>query len=110
MGFQRIKMSLLLLLIAGLLLGTAGCINNTPENTTEKTAKYTDMLGREVELTTDVKRIIAVRYMDIYYLAAILGKELDDKLLSLGMSYAQNDIDGYKKFSEVYKNIDKLAI
>ncbi len=109
MGFQRIKMSLLLLLIAGLLLGTAGCINNTPENTTEKTAKYTDMLGREVELTTDVKRIIAVRYMDIYYLAAILGKELDDKLLSLGMSYAQNDIDGYKKFSEVYKNIDKLA-
>lgn len=73
------------------------------------TAKYTDMLGREVELTTDVKKIVAVRYMDIYYLAAVLGKELDDKLLSLGMSYAQNDIDGYKKFSEAYKNLDKLV-
>lgn len=71
--------------------------------------KYTDMLGREVELAKDVKKIVAVRYMDIYYLAAILGEELDDKLISLGMSYAQNDIDGYRKFSEVYKNLDKLV-
>ena len=26
------------------------------------------------------------------------------------MSYAENDIDGYKKFSEVYKNLDKLIV
>ncbi len=74
MGFQRIKMSLLLLLIAGC-CWTAGCINNTPENTTEKTAKYTDIWA-EVELTTDVKRIFAVRYMDIYYLAQFWVKSL----------------------------------
>lgn len=79
------------------------------EKTAPKTAKYTDMLGREVELTTDVKKIVAIRYMDIYYLSAILGKELDNKLISLGMSYRQNDIDGYKKFSEVYKNLDNLV-
>lgn len=86
--------------------GSAARVPDTGEESGK--AKYTDMLGHRVELSADIRKIIAVRYMDIYYLAAILGDELDDKLLSLGMSYAQNDIDGYRKFSEVYKNLDKL--
>ena len=134
MKSQKIKITIQALLLAALLLfGAAGCAGgNAPAadipagggaaaetsaaepaagdgQAPAKTAKYADMLGREVELSTDIKKIVAVRYMDIYYLAAILGKELDDKLLSLGMSYAQNDSDGYKKFSEVYKNLDKLV-
>jgi iron complex transport system substrate-binding protein len=104
-----------LLLVSMLLFTAVGCgsakspTSDAAKDSAPKTAEYTDMVGRKVVLKTDVKRIVAVRYMDIYYLSAILGKELDDKLLSLGMNYKQNDIDGYKKFSEVYKNLNKLV-
>lgn len=135
---KKIRSTISLLLLTGLLLLTAaGCgstkapaVNgpestapvsvepsNSPESTetadageAPKTAKFTDLMGREVELTTDVKKIVAVRNMDFYYLAAILGEEFDDKVISLGLEFKEKDIDGYNKFSEIYKNLDNMAI
>jgi iron complex transport system substrate-binding protein len=46
--------------------------------------------------------------MDIYKLAAILGDELDDRLIAVGTSFKKGDIDGYKKFSEKFKNLDNI--
>jgi iron complex transport system substrate-binding protein len=75
-----------------------------------KTATYTDMVGRKVKLTTNIKRIVLVRTMDIYMLSSILDKELDTKLIAVGTSFKASDIDGYRKFSQVYKNLDKMKI
>jgi iron complex transport system substrate-binding protein len=125
MKFMKIKGTIsLFLLIFVFFLTATGCgdsktstnsdivSTNAAEATKseKKTAKYTDMLGREVELTTDMKKVVAFRNMEFYYLSAILGKEFEDKVLTLGLEFKQKDIDGYKKFSEVYKNLDKLAI
>lgn len=116
MKSSKFKVIISTFLVVLLMLVTAvGCSSKSSsvsgsekESESTKTVKYTDMVGREVELTTDIKKIVAVRYMDIYYLSAILGDELDDKLISLGMSLEKNDIDGYKKFSEVF-NLSNLS-
>lgn len=77
------------------------------ENAGTKT--YTDSLGREVELSTDIQKIVCVRYMELNMLAAMLGDDFDDKVISLGMSVEENDFDNYKKYSEIY-DLDKLNI
>jgi iron complex transport system substrate-binding protein len=75
-----------------------------------ETATYTDMVGRQVTLKKDIKRVAILRTMDFYAIAAILGNELDTKLVAVGESFKNSDIDGYKKFSEVYKNLDKMTL
>ena len=113
MRLPKMKATISVLLVCVMFATITGCskgkISEGEAAVTSQTVTYTDMMGRKVKLAKDIKRIVAVRYMDIYYLSAILGNELDDKLISLGMNYKQNDIDGYKKFSKVYKNLDKLA-
>jgi iron complex transport system substrate-binding protein len=74
--------------------------DSTTSDSKAATKVYTDMAGRQVELSTDIHKIISVRYMEVYMLAAILGDELDDKIISLGVSLKDNDNDGYKKLSE----------
>lgn len=107
-----------LLMILVLILVFTGCSSqnsttaptSAASDTSAKTAVYTDMLDRKVTLTTNVKRIVLVRTMDIYMLSAILGKDLDTKLVAVGQSFQGSDNDGYKKFSEIYKNLDKMTV
>jgi iron complex transport system substrate-binding protein len=116
MSLSKSKVNFLALLLAGMLLFTVmvtGCNSRmtsaTPAATAAKTAVYTDMLGRQVTLTTNVQRIVLIRTMDIYMLSAILGDELNDKLIAVGESFPQSDIDGYQKYSKVYPNLAKLV-
>lgn len=69
---------------------------------------YVDMLGRKVSLKKDIERIGLVRTMDIYLQSAILGDQLDDKLVAVGTDFATGDADGYRKLSETLK-LDKLV-
>ena len=102
------------LLVAGILAGLPLSAGGTKDvsgktETTAGTVVYTDMLGREVRLKKNIGRIISIRYMEMYLMAALLGDELDERVISVGMSYKDNDIDGYKKFSEAY-DLDKMAV
>ncbi len=81
-------------------------VRDTLEDTST-TKIYTDMTGREVELSADIRNIVCVRYMELNLLAAILGDEFEDKVISLGMDVKENDCDNYNKFSEIY-DLSKL--
>lgn len=120
MKLPKIKAKILGLLLAFIVVLTSvGCSsktassenasNITSSGAASKTVEYTDMMRRKVTLKRDVKKIVLVRTMDIYMLSAILGKELDNKLIAVGQSFKQTDIDGYKKYSEVYHNLDKMT-
>lgn len=67
-----------------------------------KTKTYTDMAGRQVTLSTDIKKIVTLRYMDTNILAAILGKDFDKKVISVGQDLKANDIDMYNKYSQTF--------
>lgn len=101
---KRKVLSLLFILV--MVISIAGCgtaakkeesIKDTP-----KTKKYTDMAGREVTLATDIKKIVTLRYMDTNILAAILGKDFDKKVISVGQDLKANDIDMYNKYSQTF--------
>ncbi|RII34395.1 ABC transporter substrate-binding protein [Clostridium chromiireducens] len=94
----------MLISIAG--CGTAG--KSDKAASAPSTAVFRDMLGREVTLSTNIKRVALVRTMDIYMLSSILGKELDAKLVAIAQSFKEGDIDGYNMFSKVYKNLDTM--
>ncbi len=103
--FSRVIGSLVLAL---LLSFCTGCSRGA-EPSAAKTVTYTDMAGRRVTLPANVRRIVLCRTLDIYKLAAILGDELDAKLIGVGIDFAQCDSDGYRKFSEVFTNLDRIA-
>lgn len=113
MRIKKVVLSLLLVVIV--LVSMSGCGTTTKKeesakNTAETAAKtktYTDMAGRKVTLSTDIKKIVLIRSMDVYYMSAILGKEFDKKVVGLGLSFKDSDIDGYKKYSEVF-DMDKI--
>ncbi len=121
MKLQGIKRSISALLAVLLLLTAAGCSGNTasPAAGTEaastgtevkqEVAKYTDMMGREVELKKDIQRIALFRPRDIFTLAAILGEDLQGKLVTLGTDLKTDDIDSFNKLSEVYSGLDSLV-
>lgn len=105
-----------LLLIVMVVLSLAGCnttaakndTSNTTAETTAKTKTYTDMAGRKVTLSTDIKKIVTLRYMETNILGAILGKDFDKKVISLGQDLKTNDIDLYNKFSQAF-DMDKIV-
>jgi len=106
---KRKVISLLFILV--MIISMVGCgtaIKNSEASSTPSTAVFTDMVGREVKLSTNIQRIALVRTMDIYMLSSILGKELDTKLVAVGQSFKTGDIDGYNMFSKVYKNLDDM--
>jgi iron complex transport system substrate-binding protein len=108
-----------LLLVFALVFTVAGCSStaktstasagSSASDTSAKTAVFTDMLGRKVTLTTNVQRIVLVRTMDIYMLSSVLGNQLDDKLIAVGESFKESDIDGYNKLSQAFHNLDKMV-
>lgn len=107
---KRKILSLFFILI--MLVSITGCgttsTNKEAAKDTASNAVFTDMLGREVKLSTNIKSIALVRTMDIYMLSSILGKDLDTKLVAVGQSFKTGDIDGYNMFSKVYKNLDNM--
>jgi iron complex transport system substrate-binding protein len=54
-------------------------------------ACYTDLVGRTVCVSRDIRRIVLPRSKDIYLLAALLGDELPDKLIAWGPDIAKHD-------------------
>jgi iron complex transport system substrate-binding protein len=106
------KMILGLLLIVTIIVSSAGCGTTAKKEETAKntavTKTYIDMAGRKVKLSTDIKKIVTLRYMETNILGAILGKDFDKKVISLGQDLKTNDIDLYQKFSQTF-DMDKIV-
>ncbi|AJA47331.1 ABC-type Fe3+-hydroxamate transport system, periplasmic component [Clostridium pasteurianum DSM 525 = ATCC 6013] len=108
MRIKKVVLSLLLVVIV--LVSISGCGTTSAKNeavnataaTTAKTKIYTDMAGRKVTLSTNIKKIVTLRYMETNMLGAILGKDFDKKVISLGQDLKTNDIDLYNKFSQTF--------
>lgn len=76
---------------------------------TATTAVYTDLAGREVDISADVQRIILLRSRDIYELSAILGDEISEKLVGWGPDLKNKDNDGYQKFLEAFPKLNSIT-
>ena len=104
MDMKRKMLSLLFIVV--MLVSLAGCgttsKNEEAAKYTAKTKTYTDMAGREVTLSTNINKIVTLRYMDTNILAAILGKDFDKKVISVGQDLKANDIDMYNKYSQTF--------
>ncbi len=102
--------TLLMILVLVLILVFTGCSsqNLTTEptsaasDTSAKTAVYTDMLDRKVTLTTNVKRIVLVRTMDIYMLRHF-RQRFGYKIGGSRTKFPRQRIDGYKSFLKYTK-------
>ncbi|WP_368487973.1 ABC transporter substrate-binding protein [Clostridium sp. BJN0013] len=101
-----------MLFIAVMLISLVGCGTTARKEETAKntpaTKTYTDMAGRKVKLSTNINKIVTLRYMETNILGAILGKDFDKKVISLGQDLKTNDIDLYQKFSQTF-DMDKIV-
>ncbi|APM39791.1 ABC transporter substrate-binding protein [Clostridium kluyveri] len=101
-----------MLFIAVMLISLVGCGTTAKKEETAKntpaTKTYTDMAGRKVKLSTNINKIVTLRYMETNILGAILGKDFDKKVISLGQDLKTNDIDLYQKFSQTF-DMDKIV-
>ena len=109
---KQMKLKILsLLFIVVMLISISGCSMSSTKsgelNDTETTKTYIDMTGREVTLSTNINKIVTLRYMETNLLAAILGEDFDKKVVSLGQDLKTNDIDLYNKYSEKF-DLDKM--
>jgi iron complex transport system substrate-binding protein len=93
-------------ILAGCGTPPGGSLNTNPA---AETKTYTDMAGRTITLPAQIDKIVAVRYMELNMLAAVLGDDFEKKVISLGGSVEKNDFDNYKKFSEIY-DLNKLLV
>ncbi|MFZ5831734.1 MAG: ABC transporter substrate-binding protein [Planctomycetota bacterium] len=64
------------------------------------TVTVVDLAGRRVSLKQPVERIVLIRGRDIYPLALLLGKEIEEKLVAWGPDLELYDGDTYRKFLE----------
>ncbi|OOM79532.1 ABC transporter substrate-binding protein [Clostridium sp. BL-8] len=104
---KKIKERLICFLISIItVIALVGCGETSKKDeavkSTAATKTYTDMAGRQVTLSTDIKKIVTLRYMDTNILAAILGKDFDKKVISVGQDLKANDIDMYNKYSQTF--------
>lgn len=77
--------------------------------TADKTS-YTDLVGRNVELSRDVNRIILPRSKDIYLLAALLGEELPVKLIAWGPDLEKDDAEVYQQLVTRFPKLRDIPV
>jgi len=63
----------------------------TPSVSTCATVSYEDLVGREVKIPREVRRIVLLRSKDVYLLAALLGEDLPRQLIAWGPDLAVDD-------------------
>lgn len=97
-----------------LFLITAGCQQEaesvTGTATESSTITVTDLAGREVTLKQPIERIILMRSLGIYELAAVLGDEVEERLAGWDSSLKTGDLDTYEKYIERYPRLEETTI
>lgn len=73
-----------------------------------RTVTVTDLAGRRVTFKQPIERIVLVRGRDIHVLAAVLGDEIDEKLIAWGSDVQSYDRDTYRKFLASHPRLAEL--
>ncbi|WP_417387373.1 ABC transporter substrate-binding protein [Gimesia sp.] len=101
-------------LLSLLFLMSAGCQQEkqTITETADKnsTITVTDLAGREVTLQQPIERIILMRSLGLYELAAVLGDEVEEKLVGWDSSLKTGDLDTWQKYIERFPRLDQVTI
>lgn len=114
MKFNKSIKIIFALFTAIYIIFVTGCTNETQNqtNTTASTTKeaiYTDLSGRKVKITTNVKKIVLLRSRDIYELSSILGKDTANEIVGWGPDLKKKDNDGYNKFIKAFPKLKNIA-
>lgn len=70
----------------------------------------TDLAGRQVTIREPVERIVLMRSLCIYELAAVLGDEVDDRLVGWDSSLETGDRDTYRAFVERFPRLKEVTV
>jgi iron complex transport system substrate-binding protein len=70
----------------------------------------TDLAGRVVSLPAKVKRFVLMRGMGLYDLAALLGEEVEKKMVGWDSSLQTSDRDAYDKFLERFPGLKHVPL
>ena len=110
---NKTLLRILTVMLAVLLLsgcGTAVSSQTAPQADGAKTVTYTDLAGRTVKISKDVKRVVLIRARDIYELSALLGDGLGTELVGWGSDLEQKDKDGYDKYVEKFPELKSIPV
>ena len=93
---------------------TVGCSQNseTPHeiSSARDTITVTDLAGQQVTIAQPVKRIVLMRSLCIYELAAVLGEETADSLVGWDSSLKTGDRDAYDKFLDRFPQLAETTV
>lgn len=95
--------------LALIVAGAAACRGRAPAEA-GRTARVVDLVGREVRVVPDVRRIVLLRSKDIYLLAALLGEELPARLAAWGPDLKIDDAQLYQRLLERFPSMAKLTV
>jgi iron complex transport system substrate-binding protein len=75
-----------------------------------ETITVTDLAGRDVTLKQPIERIVLMRSLGVYDLAAILGDALPETLVGWDSSLKTGDADTYQKFVERFPRLKEVTV
>ncbi|MBI5818354.1 MAG: ABC transporter substrate-binding protein [Verrucomicrobia bacterium] len=78
--------------------------------TTDGKILHTDLAGRKVWISKNVKRIALLRSKDIYLLASLLGEELPAKLVAWGPDLKMDDVQVYERLVARFPKLRDITI
>lgn len=81
-----------------------------PSTSSSEVVTLTDSAGREIAISKPIKRIVLMRSLCMYELAAVLGDEVEDKLVGWDSSLKTGDRDAYEKFIARYPRLKEIAV
>ncbi|WP_203328969.1 ABC transporter substrate-binding protein [Candidatus Laterigemmans baculatus] len=96
------------LLGIGLWQATAPSVDS--ETVGESYLEVTDLAGRKVVLRQPVERVVLLRSLGIYELAAVLGDDIDDRLVGWDSSLESGDHDTYQAFVERFPRLQEIPV
>ncbi|SFH74854.1 ABC transporter substrate-binding protein [Planctomicrobium piriforme] len=72
--------------------------------------QLTDLAGRSVTLPENINRFVLMRGLALYDLAALLGDQLDEKLVGWDSSLQSSDRDAYDKFVARFPGLKQIPL
>lgn len=107
---------LVLVLVSALLTMWCGCSSHAPQISRHSSGsnsdprQVTDLAGRVLELPESVNRFVLMRGMGLYDLAALLGDEIEEKMVGWDSSLQSSDRDAYDKFIERFPRLKQVPL
>ncbi len=117
---NRVLLALLLFSVTGLVVLAAGkffilqnvsVTPNVPLDDAQSASRViTDLAGRKIRLPRQVNRIVLLRGMGLYDLAALLGDEVEQKLIGWDSSLQASDRDAYERFVQRFRGLKAVPL